>query len=103
MDKKKHSEEREELIGKMFKNFSVLRAALQIKQRNLADKVGIAQQTMLAIQNHKKPLPWSLYLALVLIFQQFDDKRELLEKLTLFVPEVVHRIKSDFEEGENSD
>lgn len=84
MDKKKHSEEREQYIEKMVKHLPVLRATLRLKQWELAEKVGVTRQTIVDIENRKRTLPWSLYLAFVLIFQQFDDSRVLLERLELF-------------------
>jgi len=67
LDEKKHSEEREELIEKMIKNFPVLRVALHNKQRELADKVGIIRRTMMVFKNRKRPLLWSLYFALAFV------------------------------------
>ena len=84
MDKKKHSEEREQYIGKMVKHLPVLRATLRLKQWELAEKVGVTRQTIVDIENRKRALPWSLYLAFVLVFQQHDDSKILIERLELF-------------------
>jgi len=84
MDRNKHSEERGQYIEKMVKHLPVLRATLRLKQWELADKVGVTRQTIVNIENQKRALPWSLYLTLVLVFQQYEDSRLLLERLELF-------------------
>jgi len=84
MEKKKLSNEREQYIEKMVKNLPVLRAALRLKQWELAEKVGVTRQTIVDIENNKRVLAWSLYLSFVLVFQQYEDSRILLERLELF-------------------
>ena len=74
----------EDFIEKMVKNLPVLRASIRISRRELANKIGITRQSMMSIETRKRPLQWSTYLALVLVFQQSEESREVLERLDLF-------------------
>lgn len=75
----------------MVKNMPVLRAAVGFTQVELGEKLGVSRQTIVAIENAKRPLPWSLYLARVLVFQQYDESNELLDKLELFLSKSFFR------------
>lgn len=79
----------DEYLGHLVKNLPVLRASVDLTQRQLGAKLGISRQTIVAIENGKSPLTWSLYLAMILVFQQFDESKELLEKLELFSTSVI--------------
>jgi len=94
---KKHSEEREQYIEKMVKHLPVLRATLRLKQWELAEKVGVTRQTIVDIENHKRVLPWSLYLAFVLVFQQYMDSKILLDRLELFDGELINCYVNSFQ------
>lgn len=74
----------DQFIEKMVKNLPVLRASIRISQRELANKIGITRQSMMAIETRKRTLQWSTYLALVLIFQQNEESNVLLENLDIF-------------------
>ena len=75
---------KEEYIDRMVKNRPVLRASIRITQKELAQKIGITRQSMMNIETRRRPLQWSTYLALVLVFQQAEESRKLLESLRLF-------------------
>ena len=77
-------EDQKEYLVKMAKNLPVLRAAIRITQRELAAKIGITRQSMMAIETGRRPLQWSTYLALVLVFHHFEDSKNLMESLKLF-------------------
>jgi len=85
------SEERiqKEYMERLIKNLPVLRASVRITQRELAEKIGITRQSMMAIETRKRPLQWSTYLALVLVFQQTEDSALLLDNLKLFSDEFL--------------
>lgn len=85
MDKKDSiSNIQEEYIEKMVRHLPVLRASMRITQRDLAQKIGITRQSMMAIETRKRPLQWSIYLALVLVFQNSEDAKVLLDSLDIF-------------------
>ena len=73
-----------EYIERMVKNLPILRTAAGLTQAQLGKKIGMSRQTIVAIENGKRPLPWSLYLAMTLIFMQNDNTKKLMESLDLF-------------------
>lgn len=80
----------DEYIDRMVKNLPVLRASMRITQKELAQKIGITRQSMMNIETRRRPLQWSTYLALVLVFQQSEDSRKLLESLKLFDSKIIN-------------
>ncbi len=73
-----------EYISRMIKNLPVLRASIGFTQEQLGAKLGVRRQTIVAIENEKKPLTWSMYLAMVCIFERYKESNDLMEKLDLF-------------------
>jgi len=76
-------------IDRMVKNLPVLRAAIGLTQEQLGAKIGVSRQTIVAIENEKSSLSWSLYLAMACVFGQYDETKVLLDKLDLFSAEFV--------------
>ena len=68
----------------MVKNLPILRAALELTQEQLGKKLGMSRQTIVAIENKKRPLPWSLYLAIVFVFTHNESTKKLLESFELY-------------------
>ncbi|MGC4018565.1 MAG: helix-turn-helix domain-containing protein [Muricomes sp.] len=91
--KRRDGSMQDEYLGRMVKNLSVLRASVDLTQKQLGEKLGVSRQTIVAIENGKSPLTWSLYLAIVLVFQQFEESKELLEKLELFSTRIIRGCK----------
>ena len=86
---------KEEYIDRMVKNLPVLRASIRITQKELAQKIGITRQSMMNIENRRRPLQWSTYLALVLVFQQAEESRKLLESLRLFDGKIINSVSQE--------
>ena len=79
-------------LGKMIKHLPVLRTSIRITQQELARKIGITRQSMMAIETGKRQLQWSNYLALVLVFYQYEDSKKLMENFELFDGEIIRQI-----------
>lgn len=92
MEKKEPETTKEEYLDKMVKHLPVLRASIKITQRELAKKIGITRQSMMSIETKKRPLQWSTYLALVLVFYHYDDTKKLMESLGLFDADIIKQI-----------
>ena len=73
-----------EYIGRMVKNLPLLRASVELTQEHLSEKLGISRQTIVAIENEKSPLTWSLYLAMVCVFEQYEPSKKLLASFEVF-------------------
>lgn len=81
-----------EYVDCMIKNMPVLRASVDLTQEQLGVKLGVSRQTIVAIENEKSPLTWSLYLALVCVFYQYDNSKKLLESFELFDGEFIRKL-----------
>ena len=92
LEKTDQTKAQEAYIEKMVKNLPVLRAAIRITQKELAKKIGITRQSMMAIETGRRPLQWSNYLALVLVFYHYEDSKILMESLSLFDAEIIQNI-----------
>lgn len=78
-----------EYIERMIKKLPVLRTAINLTQEQL----GVSRQTIVAIENEKSPLSWSLYLAFVLLFQQYEESNILLNSFELFDKAFLQKIR----------
>lgn len=82
-----------EYIERMIKKLPVLRTAINLTQEQLGAKLGVSRQTIVAIENEKSPLSWSLYLAFVLLFQQYEESNILLNSFELFDKAFLQKIR----------
>ena len=89
MKKKETVAMQDEYIDALIKNLPVLRAATKMTQAQLADKVGVSRQTIVSIETRKRPMPWTLYLAIMFVFGQYEESKILLFKLNLFSSELI--------------
>ena len=80
-----------EYLEKMVKHLPALRAVIRITQRELASKIGITRQSMMAIETGKRPLQWSNYLALVLVFYHYEDTKKMMESFELFDANILQQ------------
>jgi len=93
MAKRKDNAMQNEYIERMVKNLPVLRAAIDITQMQLGEKVGVSRQTIVAIENRKSPLNWTLYLAMVCVFQQYEEPKKFLESFKIFDKGFIKRFQ----------
>ena len=73
-----------ECMDKLIKNLPVLRATINMTQAQLAEKVGVSRQTIVAIETRKRLMSLTLYLAIVCVFQNHDDSKKMIGNLSLF-------------------
>ena len=59
-----NNSKRMELINTMVTELPVLRARIGASQADISEKIGISRQTYNAIENGKKKLNWTVFLAL---------------------------------------
>lgn len=60
----------------------VLRARMGISQEELASKIGVSRQTYNSYEAKKRPVPWSVCIALIAFFASNEKTREMLRKNT---------------------
>jgi len=79
-------------IDSMVENMPVLRATVKMTQATLANKVGISRQSIVYIETGKRPMTWSLYLAMCCVFEQYEASKKLLESFELFDKDFIKAI-----------
>lgn len=60
----------------------VLRARLGVSQEDVASKIGVSRQTYNSYEAKKRPVPWSVCIALITFFASNTKTREMMEKNT---------------------
>ena len=68
---------RDEIITNMAENLPLLRMKSGFTQEKLAEMIGISRQTLVAIENKKRQMPWNTFLACLLVFNQNNDTKSL--------------------------
>ena len=79
-------EERQKLAKILAKNLKMYRNACGWSQERLADIIGVTRQTVLAIENGKRDMTWTMFMAFLLLFLNNERTRnELLNSGVLTV------------------
>lgn len=79
----KSDDEKRLLIKKLKNNLSVLRARSNLSQNDVAKIIGVSRQTYCSIENNRE-MSWTIYLALLFLFDSLDETNELLSELKIF-------------------
>lgn len=69
------------MMDRLVDELPVLRAKLEISQDELASMLGISRQTYSTIETRKSNLSWSMFLALILIFENNTQTRRILQSI----------------------
>ena len=72
------SEEKKALCKKMAVNLPALRAKAGLSQEELSERLGFSRQTISAIENEKRDMQWSTFVAIALFFLKDCELRELM-------------------------
>jgi DNA-binding XRE family transcriptional regulator len=91
---------RKKLILKMVDNLPVLRMKLNLTQSELAEKIGTSRQTIVAIENEKRSMTWSTFLAFLFLFIKNKETKNLTVALGIYTSELdeflkVNNVKDD--------
>jgi len=73
-----------ELINTMVTELPVLRARIGASQADISEKIGISRQTYNAIENVKKKLNWTVFLALFAVFISDERTLKMLDSMEVF-------------------
>lgn len=79
---------KEVLLKNMTDNLPTLRTKLGISQERIAQMVGVSRSTITSIENHKRPMPWSLFLSLLMIFTSNEETKKLLIPMEILTDEL---------------
>ena len=69
----------------------VLRARLGVSQEEIASKIGVSRQTYNAYEAKKRPVPWSVCIAIITFFASNSKTREMMRNNT-YILELVDEI-----------
>lgn len=72
---------RKSLIKVLKHELPVLRARLGASQADIAEKIGVSRQTYNSIETGKKEMNWTTFVALIAVFQNNDETRQMLENI----------------------
>lgn len=84
---------REKLIENMTDNLPILRKKLGLTQEEFATIIGVDRSTVAAIENHKRAMSWSLYLASLMVFTKNAETDKLLNVLEIYTDELNEFIR----------
>lgn len=87
------NERKDKLIEKLTANLPVLRTMLHLSQSDLAKLLGMSRQQIVAIENKKRKMTWSTFLAAVLIFKSNEETNQLLSVFGIYTDELEEFIK----------
>ena len=88
-------EEREVLITKLVDELPVLRTKLGVSQADLAALIDISRQTYSLIEAKKRKLSWSIFLSLILVFDNNVQTHDLIRKQKLFPKGIIMDAEPD--------
>lgn len=71
-------EKQNHYIMLLTENLPILRAKLRLSQAELGELIGVTRQQIVAIENRKRKMSWSIFLSLVLLFSSRPATCELL-------------------------
>lgn len=77
-----------ELIDKFIFELPVLRARIGMTQDELSDIIGVSRQTYSSIETKKRNMPWTTYMALLLVFYYNPATRDAIESAGVFPAEL---------------
>ena len=83
-----NDQQKKTLIDNLTKNLPVFRAKLGINQAELAEKIGIARQTLTAIESGKRDMTWVTFVALTLLFLQNNETKALLPVMDVYTDDL---------------
>ena len=79
---------KDELITNMTDNLVVLRNKLRLTQDDLAGKIGISRQTLVNIENKRRDMSWSTFVALIAVFRAEYSTSDLLDHFGIYTKEL---------------
>lgn len=75
---------RKDLIQKLTHELPVLRVRLGASQADIAERIGISRQTYNSIETKKREMNWTIFVALVAVFQNNQETRRMLNSIEGF-------------------
>ena len=93
------SNRKQELCRTLASNLSTLREKANLKQDELADKLGISRQNISAIETGKHVMQWSTFSMLVMFFAKDKEMKQIMTAMRI-IDEEVEKTLSIAPEGQ---
>jgi DNA-binding XRE family transcriptional regulator len=93
--------QKQNLIHLLTENLPLFRKKLKISQQELANMLEVSRSTITNIENRRSPLSWNLFLALILIFNNNEETRKLVEHFDLYCSSLNRFLLGDQKLKEN--
>lgn len=87
--------DKERLIDILTEELPVLRAKIGLSQDDLSSIIGISRQTYSSIETKKRKMSWNTFLSLILVFENNEKTRGLLEAIGAFSSELKQVLNTD--------
>jgi DNA-binding XRE family transcriptional regulator len=95
------SDRKHDLCKKLASNLATLRTKANVKQDELADRLGFSRQTISAIETGKRDMQWSTFTAIAPFFSRNQEIKELMVVMGI-LDSCVDELLSVGEEGLNN-
>lgn len=79
---------KEKLIDNMTKNLPTLRAKASLSQAQLAEMIGVSRQTLVAVENRKRKMSWSIFMSCFLVFYKNPETKLLIKVYDIYTDEI---------------
>ena len=83
-----NEEMKQKIIENMTRNLPTLRAKAALSQARLAEMIGVSRQTLVAVENGKRKMAWSTFLACFLVFHKNPDTNLLLKLYEIYTDDL---------------
>ena len=87
--------DKERLIDILTEELPVFRAKIGLSQDDLSSIIGISRQTYSSIETKKRKMSWNTFLSLILVFENNEKTRGLLEAIGAFPSELKQVLNAD--------
>ena len=79
---------KEKMIENMTKNLPTLRAKASLSQAQLAEMIGVSRQTLVAVENKKRKMSWSIFMSCFLVFHKNPETNLLMKVYDIYTNEL---------------
>jgi DNA-binding XRE family transcriptional regulator len=87
--------DKERLIDILTEELPVLRAKIGLSQDDLSSIIGTSRQTYSSIETKKRKMSWNTFLSLILVFENNDKTKGLLDAIGAFPSELKQVLNTD--------
>ena len=94
------SEKKEEYIGKLLPQLSILRAQAGLSQDEISNLVGISRQTYCLNESCTRSMSWNTYLSVIMFFDYNMKTHDMLHRSGVFPDELFYFFNPEEEEAD---